>query len=304
MFIIVLNESNLVNDSGNNTLVYKFPNSITVKDKYIAISSASLYYSWSNIRADYLNNIINLNWNGVAYQIIIPDGLYEFSDINNLLQYFSIENGLYLINSVGENVYYFEIEVNPNRIAVQLNTFQVPTVLPAGFTAPANWVGFPAQTFNPVISFPNKFNTIIGYSPINGVVFSSNSNINNAYVPPASSVNNYYVKKDNIGTLSYISNVSPRIQPNSSLYVSISNVNNPYSIPSSIIYSITPSVAIGQLITERPPNFMWGKMIDGTYNELRLQLLGLDNRPIQMNDPQMTFLLCIRDANEGFMGTK
>lgn len=304
MFIIVLNQSNIIPDGNNNTLVYKFPNSVLLKDKYIAVSSVSMYYSWFNIKSEYNNNTINLNWNGTLFTIVIPDGLYEIKDINNFLQYFCIQNGLYLIDSVGENVYFFEIEVNPNRYAVQLNTFQVPIALPAGFPAQPQWIGFPANTFNPSLTFPQYFDDIVGYRPINSIYFTSNLNVNNAYIPPTASVNNYFVSKNNLGTLSYLSNVSPNVQPNSSIYVSLSNINNPYSIPSSIIYSVIPTVAIGEIIVERPPNFAWTKMIEGTYNELRLQLLGLDNRPIKIQDPQMTIMLTIRDINESFLGTK
>ena len=37
MFILVFNQSNIVNDGQNNKLVYKFPNSVKLTDKYIAI---------------------------------------------------------------------------------------------------------------------------------------------------------------------------------------------------------------------------------------------------------------------------
>ena len=39
--------------------------------------------------------------------------------------------------------------------------------------------------------------------------------------------------------LSYISNVSPQVQPNSSAYIAISNIANEYAIPNSIIYSLS-----------------------------------------------------------------
>jgi hypothetical protein len=40
---------------------------------------------------------------------------------------------------------------------------------------------------------------------------------------------------------------------------------------------------------------MWTKMIDGTYNELRLTLRGTDGNKLQIQDPNMTILLTIRD---------
>lgn len=302
MFIIVLNTNNILPNGKNNTLIYRFPNSVVFKEKYIAVSSIQMYYSWFNISTLYNNMTITYTWTvGVittTYTITIPNGLYNITDLNAFFQWTMINNGTYLINSVGDNVYYFEIIVNPTRYAIQLNTFQVPVALPPLWTQPTNFPGYPTQTFNPIVSFPDSFWKIVGYEPINNVIFTSNGNVNNAYVPPTPSSSSYYAAKDGVGTLSYLSNISPNVQPNSSVYVSISNINNPYSQPSSIIYSLSPSVAIGELIIETPPNFMWNRMIDGTYNELRLQFLGLDLQPLQLNDPNMTILLTVKDKDE------
>ena len=46
---------------------------------------------------------------------------------------------------------------------------------------------------------------------------------------------------------------------------------------------------------------MWNKMIDGTYNQIRVQILGIDKQPILMNDPNMTIMLTIRDKNENIV---
>jgi hypothetical protein len=297
MFILVLNSSNIVQDGQNNKLVYNFPNSIQFKDKYIAVSSITMYYSWFNIDSKYQNNVITYSWTSAGvttnYTITIPNGLYNISDINYYIQWTLVNNGHYLVNSIGENRYYIELIVNPNRYAIQLNTFLVPTALPVGFTNPAGLV-FPTQSFNPVVTFPPNFSGIVGY-PSN---FTSNGNVNNAYVAPTASSSNNYVTKNALGTLSYLSNSAPNVQPNSSIFLSISNINNPYSQPSSIIYSVTPTVNIGEQVIERPPNFMWNRMIDGTYNELRLTILGIDKSPITLNDPNMTILLTIKDKDE------
>jgi hypothetical protein len=101
-----------------------------------------------------------------------------------------------------------------------------------------------------------------------------------------------------------LSNTSPQVQPNNNVLFSLSNINNPYSQPSSIIYSLNPNVAVGEQIYETPPNFMWNRMIDGTYSEIRLTFLGNDLKPLIINDPNMTILLTIRDKDEGFLGAK
>jgi len=304
MFVIVMNQNNIVPDGQNNKLVYRFPNSVNLTDKYIAVSSISMFYSWFNILSTSQNNTLSYTWTvgGVTttYTLTIPNGLYEIADLNAFLQWSSIQNGTYLINSAGNNVYYLELILNPQRYAVQLNTFLVPTALPLGWTLPANFAGFPTQTFNPIVTFPANFNAIVGY-PVN---FASNGNVNNAYVPPIASSSNNFVAKDGAGTLSYLSNIAPQVQPNNNVLFSVTNINNPYSQPSSIIYSLNPNVNIGEQIYVTPPNFMWNKMIDGTYNELRLTFLGTNLQPLIINDPNMTILLTIRDKDESWLGTK
>jgi hypothetical protein len=294
MFIVVFTQRNIV-DSSNSELVYKFPNSAVFKDKYIALSSISLFYSWFNITQNYGNNIFSYTWTSgtttTTYQVVIPDGLYEISDLNNYIQFVSIKNGTYW-SILSQNYYPFEILVNANRYAVQLNTYLIPTALPTDAEVPPNFPGWPTTTQNSVVTFPANFNLIVGYQ----ANFASDANLNNTYVPPTNPlVSQNYVSKSALGTLSYLSSQSPQVQPNSNVLVNISNINNPYSVPSSVIYSLTPSVSIGEQITDTPPNFMWTKMIDGTYNELRLTLRGTDGNKLQIQDPNMTILLTIRD---------
>jgi hypothetical protein len=257
-----------------------------------------MYYSWFNITSAYNNNTFSYSWvvggTTTTYTIIIPDGLYQITDLNNLLQFNMAKNGTYLITNSGSNAYYAEFILNPTRYAVQIDTFLVPTSLPTGYTTPSNWVGFPTQTFNPVITIPANLNTILGYP----AGFASNANTNNAYTPSTATASTNYESKNTANTLSYLSNTSPNLQPNSSIYFSLSNINNPYSLPSSIIYSLVPQGDVGTLIVERPPQFMWNKMIDGTYNQLQLTFLGTNLQPIILNDPQMTILLTIKDSDE------
>jgi hypothetical protein len=294
MRTIIINTTNLVQDGENNKFVYKFPNSVQFKDNYLAFCSCSIYYSWFNITSALGNNTFSYNWldgagASTTYTITIPDGLYEISTLNSLLQFEFIKNGHYLVDGSGLNVYYAEFIVNPSRYAVQINTFLFPTALPAGFTNPAG-VAFPPQSFNPIITIPSNFNLTVGY--VAG--FSTDQNLNNAFVPPTSQ----FVSKLANGTISYLSTTAPNIQPNSSLLFSISNIDNSYAQPTSIIYTLVPTVAPGEIINERPTNFIWNKLINGTYNELRLTILGTDLRPIKINDPSITIVLVVKERGE------
>lgn len=297
MRTLILNYNNLIKDGQNNKWVYKFPNSVQFRDNYIAFAQASIYYSWFNITSTLGNNVFSYNWvapvggvdTATTYTITIPNGLYEIDTLNKLLQYEMIKNGHYLVNAGGENVYYAEFIVNPARYGIQVNTFLVPTALPVGWSNPAG-LTFPLATFNPIITFPTKINEIFGY--VAG--FATNQNTGNAYVPPASP----YVSKSAIGTLSYLSTTAPNVQPNSSLLLSMSNIDNAYAQPTSIIYTLVPSVGVGELINEKPSNFVWNKLIPGTYNEIRFTILGTDLNPITIADPSITIVLVVKEGGE------
>ena len=282
---IVLNQNNLINNE-NNTFVYKFPNSVQFPNHQIAVQSISMYYSWTNINTSLNNNSLTVTWIIATTQttktIVIPTGLFEITDINNYFQYWCIQNGFYLIDDAGDYLYFFEILVNPTSYAIQINTFSVPTSLPTGYSTPDNFIGFPSSSYNPSLTISSNFNQIIGFpadytTPLN---------------PPLNNQNDY--------TYSINSIFTPQVQPNSNLLIASTNINNKYSSPASIIYSLAPSVSIGELITEQPPQLAWNNLLSGTYNEIRIQLLGSNLQPITILDPNMTILIAIRDIKEEF----
>jgi hypothetical protein len=307
---VVLNQSNVVPDGQNNKLVYNFPNSVAFPNHEIAIQSVYMYYSWVNINnASLNNNLFYLYWptnryagNGTTFQtagaiaVDIPDGLYEIATLNQYLQWFSIKNGYYLINDAGENVYYWEFIVNPSLYAIQLNLYPVPTALPANWIAPtasavlgtAAFAGFPTTAWTPQVYLPfapgtgspsDNFYKIIGFAP------------GKAY-PAAASTSNY----------SIVSTTSPQVQPNPVVFLALSNIENNYATPSSIIGVVSPQVGFGELIQQEPPQFAWNKLLPGTYNSLRLSFVGTDKSQIQILDPQMTITLVIRDRRDVSLG--
>lgn len=227
-----------------------------------------------------------------THTITIPDGLYQVSDLNNLLQFNLIANNDYLINASGQNVYYVEFSVNPSRYAIQINTFQIPSTLPSGFTQPA---GFTYPTFpqNSIVTIPPVGGGVTGL----GFLLGFKSGLITSQFA-SSVVTGTYVSTNAAGTISYISTSSPNIQPNSSLLFSSTGVDNPYSIPNSIIYSISPNVGVGSIISDKPPNYLWNKMYDGFYNQLTITVLGTNLQPIQLNDPSTTIMLSIATAEE------
>ena len=59
------------------------------KDKYIALSNLSIYYTWKNIKMSYKNKKFKISaptWNE---EFELPDGSYSISDIQEYFEYIS-----------------------------------------------------------------------------------------------------------------------------------------------------------------------------------------------------------------------
>ena len=313
---IVLTQKNIAPNSlnnGNNQFVYQFPNSVSFPNHEIAIQNINMYYSWANINSTSLhNNTFYYAWGATAaspakqFTVVIPDGLYEISTINSFLQYTMIKNGHFWTDSAGNYIYFIELVVNPSDYAVQINTYPVPAgAPPTGYTggsAAATAQGGtaysnPTVAFTPTLSMSasiipnnNDFYKIVGF-PANFSTYSSGG----VYQYGADTTNTSLNK-------SVISTTSPQVQPNPTLFMAISNIDNKYSNPSTIVYQLGADVAFGELINITPPQFAYNKLLPGTYNGLRLQLLGTDLNPIQILDPAMSFTLVIRDRKDVSLG--
>jgi hypothetical protein len=274
---ITFTQKNIVPNSLNNTLIYQFPSSVNFTDHSVAVAQVNMFYSWTNINATPLNNnsfSYTYQVGGVVntYQVTIPDGIYEITDLNNFLQFTMIANGTYLVNADGLNVYYLEFLLNPTLYAVQINTYPQVTTLPTGWTNPSG-LTLSTSNRNATITLPANFNQVLGFSA--------------GYTTPQPAV---------AGTVfSALSSVAPQVQPNPSLFLTMNCIQNVYAVPSSIIYAITPVTATGTQIADRPYQYSWNKLLSGTYNQLRIQFLGTDLGGINILDPNMTIILLIRD---------
>ena len=63
------------------------------KDKYIALSNLSIYYTWTNMKKSYKNNKFKISappWNK---QFVSADGSYSISDIQDYFEYILKKNG-------------------------------------------------------------------------------------------------------------------------------------------------------------------------------------------------------------------
>jgi len=290
MRTIIFNQASVVPGRGNSTMVYNFPNSVDLTGAQIAVSNVFMYYSWFNISNALSNRTfsytINNNTGLLTRTVTIPEGLYNISDINNYLQYVMISNGDYLITSTGSYVYFVQMEVNPTQYVIEIDTFSIPTLAQAtalGWTLPTAGFGTAGGTLpagNPQATFfltTGDFYKIIGFAPAFATTTTSGTFPNN---------------------LAFLSTTTPQVQPNPNLLIAITGIDNKYSNPSTIIYSLSPNVGFGELISERPAQFNFNKFLAGTYNQLTLQFLGANFQPIAIADPNISVICCIRDKDD------
>lgn len=282
MNAIVVTKKDIVSSSGNNVFKYDFRNSVDLRNKEIALSSITLYYSWFNITSDIGNNTFTYTWRvnttETPYTITLPDGLYTPSDINAYMQKTFIANGHYIINSTtGDYVYYAEFIHNNTLNSVDIITHPVPDALPAGYTEPTNFDGWPDDYYNPVITLTADFNEFMGYTA-------------------------GYATSDNygIGTkLSYNSSTSPDFNVNETILITIQQVQNEYTFPYGVVYAFTvTNESATQIIIEQPSFPIFSPLIGGYYDNLYIRLLkSSDYTPITIDDPNITMIFAIKDKN-------
>lgn len=284
MRTIVLNSTNCVpttTSSGvdNSNFVYTFPISAQFQDEEIAVSAISLYYSWFSITSALGNNTFTYTWYNAAgavgpFTITVPDGFYTIAQLNAYLQSVMISNSHYLITASGQYVYYLEFVENASRYSIQFNSYAIPTAATAaalGYTTPAGWVSFPAAAITPQITIAtNAFRDIVGF--------------NAGTYPNPTQATNY----------SKISDFTPQVSPVQSILVSCSLVSNPLAIPNNIIYSLTPNVEFGSLITPNISNMIWNETLNGYFTSFKIQFLDQSFNPLLLRDTNLVIVLSVR----------
>ena len=76
MSSIILNSTHIIDKINNSTFQIDFERSIMLQDKNIALTSASLYFSWRNITS--YNNTFSYIWiNDIEYCVELPIGFYD-----------------------------------------------------------------------------------------------------------------------------------------------------------------------------------------------------------------------------------
>jgi len=160
MSSIILNSTHIIDKINNSTFQIDFERSVSLFDKQIALTSASLYFSWRNITSS--NNKFSYIWiDDVEYSVELPIGFYEISDIRTYFQYVMTQNGHVMTNTETDStIFFIDMLVNNTKYSIDIITYPVPTTLPEGFTSS---ITFPSVAKNPRLKLTSGMSDIFGY---------------------------------------------------------------------------------------------------------------------------------------------
>jgi hypothetical protein len=275
-----LNYTNLVPSAFNNVYRKIFPlGSFPLKNNSAGISNLAIPNSIFNVTSAttmnrFNNNFFQYIWiDNVTYDVVLPDGIYEVSDINAFLINTFISNGHYLLDSNSNYVVYLQLQVNPTAYAITLNAFPVPDTLPTGWSNPASLV-LPGSPTTPQLVVPstNKFGLLIGF--------------NGGTYPSTQQSTNYSID----------SQIAPQINPISVIYVLCNLVNNPLEIPCTIIYSFDfNGVPAGTVFKPNINVVRFVPVFRSQFTEVEISFVDQDFNPIYINDTRISIGVYIKN---------
>jgi hypothetical protein len=291
MRTLILNSSNIVEGTNNSVLSYEFVggNVNIVKGAKVALATLQMYNSIFNITAANKNNTYQYVWfDGITYNVVMPDGAYDIVAINNFLHFTMVQNKHYLESATGDFVYFNTWNINPTRYAVELNCFVLSTaiatangwVLPAG----ATWV-IPATPVVPNIIIPsattNNFGLIVGYNA---------GNYPAVLVPVQSST----YSTDQL----FLSAFTPQVSVVASLILTCSLINNNYAVPNNLLYSFSPTGLVGEQFNATPNQYVFIDALPAQYNRFEVSFIDQNYRPVSIKDPNIIIQILISDPGD------
>ena len=112
---IIIDESNYTEGVNTNSkLSFKLDNSS------VMLKSIMINYSWFNVSSQLKNNKFSYTWYGLTNEVILPDGHYTISDINDKLHEKMEFMGHYFIDKSGNHHYMMNIYYDPKTFTINI----------------------------------------------------------------------------------------------------------------------------------------------------------------------------------------
>ena len=266
----IINQNNAVKGSSSKFQV-KLPTPIFLKDKSSALAYLGIYYSWRNITQKLGNNFFQYQLNGSTYDVVIPDGFYSISDINDFLEYVMADNGHYLVDEESNNVYFLSLNANIIYYQVTFTCKPIPTVLPLGHTNPK---GLSLSGTTPQFIFSNTgFNQLLG--------------VNSGSYPTLA---NTTIKN------TFNSQKIAQISPVTTVLVGSNLSNNQHNnVNRTVFFQFTPNTTYGSYMTYQPSFPIFFDSNNGYYDNIVLEFYDQNGNALDIIDTNITATILLKD---------
>jgi hypothetical protein len=215
-----------------------------------------------------------------------------------------IKNGHFLVDSNGNYVYYLEIVYNVSYYGFQLNSFQLPTSLPAGWSNPTGVIKFTGNNTGPWSPPKILLNTgqygvgLFNYFGFNqsGLVTLSGNAFPTRAIPAAMQPTGSYT------VISTLSDVAPNQTPVTSMCLTCEFVDNPMrgnstnASGSRVLTTQNVDAPFGSTISHSNLYTVWIPLVSNqTISKMQFQLYDQEGNQLVLNDPNTTIELLITD---------
>ena len=308
--------------NGNNTWQFQFQRQVTTTStSRIAVTNISIPYSWYNITTANENTQFQYVWfdgastssqfptsggggGGSVWTVNIPPGYYDLPTLNAYLQYTMINNNHYLVDNNGNFVYYLEIVYNTSYYSFQLNSYQLPSQLPAGWSNPGTAIVFSGANSAPFNVPKILLNTgpsgvgLFSYFGFNQSPLSTLTG--NTY--PTRSIPTQNTPSGAYTVVSTLSDVAPNQTPVTSVCLTCEFVDNPMrgnaanSSGSRVLTTQNVDAPFGSTISHSNLYTIWIPLVSNqSISKMQFQMYDQNGNQLTLNDPNSTIELLLTD---------
>ena len=253
--ITVTNETNTTKTAINEIRIDFPSNGLVLRNHEVALNRLDLYHSWYNISTNFNNKQFAYIYNGTTYNVTMPDGFYDYTDIDYFMKQTMSDNGHYMLDQNGEAVYFVHLDKNTTYYGVTLSLDVITT--PAGGSNPNSMV---TGTTMQLVILNNNFQDILGVTQ--GI----------------------YPVSPSLTKFAFNSMKTPILSPVTTIHMTISCASNPWNRFSDQIYTFSADKPYSSFLTYSPYTPIFYRAVDGAYTNLSIRFFDQTYRPLQIID--------------------
>lgn len=268
---IMLNSSHYVMGSNRYEMNINFD--ATNNDARIAIKSCTLYNSSYNIKHSYNNNQFTLTWiNGDSETFTIPDGYYDFSTLNDFLQYCMTSKGWFLKAKESnttpvKSIFFMSFQPNSVVYSAEISVFFVEEK--EGYEPAGSWT---TNLKAPQIRLCPGLMKIFGFSSQSVFPSSQNNGVNETFT----------------------SETAPVLSPVFAYTLGCNWILNKYNVSNpQVFHQIALSEGFGQLIKDIPPSLNFMSVYQSNYSKIIITLWDQLFQPVVPVDAELALTLVV-----------